>query len=235
MRVLDLGCGAGDVSFLVADSVGKTGSVVGVDHNPDIVEVATVRAEAMGCPNVSFKVGDIRDVIIDGDFDAVVGRFILMYSMEPVATLRSAVRFVRPGGVVAFHEVNVGASLWSYPRSALHQQLGYCVSEAFVRSGYDPATGSRLAEIFVAAGLAVPTMCTDALIGAGEEWTRRFAAAFGAGILRSVLPAILEYGVATERELDLDTFDERYLAEIVERRCVVQWFPLVGAWVHLPS
>lgn len=35
MRVLDMGCGAGDVTFVAADLVGPDGSVVGVDHSPD--------------------------------------------------------------------------------------------------------------------------------------------------------------------------------------------------------
>ena len=47
-----------------------------------------------------------------------------------------------------------------------------------------------------------------------------------------MLPAILEYGVATESELDLDTFDERYINEVVRQRSVVQWIPLVGAWAR---
>ena len=75
-----------------------------------------------------------------------------------------------------------------------------------------------------------PTDVYEPAIGAGDEWVRRLAAAFGAGILRSILPSILRFGVATEGELDLDTFDERYVSEVVSRASVVQWFPFVGAW-----
>ena len=84
------------------------------------------------------------------------------------------------------------------------------------------AMGTRLYEVFVAAGVESPKMCTNALIGTGEDWVRRFAAAFGAGILRSILPSILQFGVATESELDLDSFDERYVSEVVGRASVVQ-------------
>lgn len=90
--------------------------------------------------------------------------------------------------------------------------------------------GTRLHEVLIAAGVAPPQMCTDALIGAGDQWVRRFAAAFGAGILRSILPVIFEHGIATESELDLDTFDERYIDEVVRQDSVVQWLPFVGAW-----
>jgi SAM-dependent methyltransferase len=48
MRILDMGSGAGDVSFLVADLVGPTGSVVGVDVNPDVIRTASTRAQARG-------------------------------------------------------------------------------------------------------------------------------------------------------------------------------------------
>jgi 2-polyprenyl-3-methyl-5-hydroxy-6-metoxy-1,4-benzoquinol methylase len=230
LRVLDIGCGPGDVSFLAAELVGPAGSVVGVDGNPEVVRTAVRRAEASGLVQVSFIAGDIRDLALEGEFDALVGRLVLMYSADPSATLRSALHWVRPHGLVAFHEMNVGAPVWSEPVSPLHQLLGRCVSEAFARSGVEMAMGTRLHEVFVAARVASPRMCTDALIGAGDQWMERFAAAFGAGILRSLLPVILEHGIATESELGLDTFDERYIDEVVRQGSVVQWIPFVGAW-----
>lgn len=44
MKVLDVGSGAGDVAFLAARLVGATGSIVGVDHDPSVLEVARARA-----------------------------------------------------------------------------------------------------------------------------------------------------------------------------------------------
>src|SRR5207237_7979256 len=79
MRVLDVGCGAGDVAFLAAKLVGPAGSVIGVDKNPLILETARLRACAAGLSNVTFVAGDIRDVILDQDFDAAVGWCILLY------------------------------------------------------------------------------------------------------------------------------------------------------------
>ena len=230
MRVLDIGSGPGDVSFLAAELVGPTGSVVGVDPNPEVVRTAIRRAEASSLVHVSFKVGDIRDLALDQEFDAVVGRLVLMYSADPSATLRSALRYVRPHGLAAFHEMNLGAPVWSEPISPLHQLLARCVSEAFARSGVEMAMGTRLYEVLVAAGVTSPQMCTDALIGTGDQWIGRFAAAFGAGILHSLLPVILEHGIATESGLGLDTFDERYIGEVVRQGSVVQWIPFVGAW-----
>ncbi len=48
MRVLDVGCGAGDVSFLAAELVGPTGAVVGIDSNPGVLNLARQRRTRVG-------------------------------------------------------------------------------------------------------------------------------------------------------------------------------------------
>jgi ubiquinone/menaquinone biosynthesis C-methylase UbiE len=102
MKVLDVGSGAGDVALLAADLVGPSGTVIGVDPNPSILETARERVRAAGLSNVSFIAEDIRSVDLDHDFDAVVGRLVLMYLGEPEAVLRSLSGHLRPGGIVAF-------------------------------------------------------------------------------------------------------------------------------------
>lgn len=72
MRVLDVGSGMGDVALLAAELVGPTGSVVGVDTNPDALVAARRRAPE----NVNSVEGDIRHLELDGEFDAVVGRLV---------------------------------------------------------------------------------------------------------------------------------------------------------------
>ena len=61
MRVLDVGCGAGDVSFLVAGIVGSSGSVVGCDRSDDAIRAATARAKQAGMHNVTFHGRSGRD------------------------------------------------------------------------------------------------------------------------------------------------------------------------------
>jgi ubiquinone/menaquinone biosynthesis C-methylase UbiE len=59
---------------------------------------------AAGLRNVSFLNADVNNIVTDRPFDAVVGRFILMFLPDPVSVLRSVSRLVRPGGVLAFQE-----------------------------------------------------------------------------------------------------------------------------------
>lgn len=235
MEVLDIGCGPGDVTLLAADLVGTTGHVVGVDMNPAIVATARARAQAEGAKHVSFVHGDIRDVELHDSFDAVVGRFVLMYSADPVATLRAALRAVRADGIAAFHEANMGAGVVSYPISSMHQQLGRWCSETFARGGVEMAMGTKLHQVFVAAGLESPRLTMDTLIGGGREWLKRYVATFGASHLRSYMPQLLKYGIATEAEIGIDTFDERYLGELLGQETVIQSVQCVAAWARKRS
>ena len=99
MRVLDVGCGAGDVTFLVADLVGPSGRVVGLDRAAEALATARTRARQAGRDNVEFVQGDLSADALDvgnGPFDAVTGRAVLYVLKDPVATLRNVARSVRP-------------------------------------------------------------------------------------------------------------------------------------------
>lgn len=74
MRVLDTGCGAGDVTFVAADLVRPDGSVVGVDRSAEALARARLRAEQRGLTQVQFVEGDIHDPAPGGPFDAIVER-----------------------------------------------------------------------------------------------------------------------------------------------------------------
>lgn len=88
MRVLDVGCGAGDVSFLLARMVGPSGAVIGIDRSEEAVAMATARAQTMGLAQVSFSQRDIEGISLDRPVDAAVGRFVLMYCDDPSVSLR---------------------------------------------------------------------------------------------------------------------------------------------------
>ena len=100
MRVLDVGSGPGDVAFLAADLVGTKGEVVGVDRVPVALATARARAESLSLRHVSFREGDPGDMTFDRPFDAVVGRYVLMFQPDPAAMVRKLVAHLRPGGVI---------------------------------------------------------------------------------------------------------------------------------------
>jgi tRNA A58 N-methylase Trm61 len=98
MRVLDLGSGSGDLSFVAAEIVGPAGAVIGIERSPEAVATAQTRARHLGLANVDFAVGDIRGASADGIFDAIVGRLVLMYLPDPAAVLRTQITLLAQAG-----------------------------------------------------------------------------------------------------------------------------------------
>ena len=70
MRVLDVGSGFDDVTLLAARLVGDEGAVIGVEREATAATRAMERAAALGVRNVSFRIGDVRDIDPGGPFDA---------------------------------------------------------------------------------------------------------------------------------------------------------------------
>jgi ubiquinone/menaquinone biosynthesis C-methylase UbiE len=74
MKVLDVGCGPGDVSLIAADLVGETGSVLGIDSSLEPLRLAQSRVQEASLTQVSFLAGDLLRLTLDQEFDAIVGR-----------------------------------------------------------------------------------------------------------------------------------------------------------------
>lgn len=102
-RVLDVGCGAGDLSLAAAQATGAEGRVVGIDLSEPMLNTARHRASVAGLGNVSFVAGDAQTHALSGsEFDVVVSRFGVMFFADPVAAFTNLARALRPGGRLGF-------------------------------------------------------------------------------------------------------------------------------------
>jgi ubiquinone/menaquinone biosynthesis C-methylase UbiE len=230
MHVLDVGCGAGDVSVLAADLVGPSGSVLGIDMNPTILDIARERAAERGLAGVRFAEADLTDLHLDGEFDAIVGRYVLLYVPDPVQVVGALARLVRPGGVLAFYEFDFAPHV-AYADAdkvnPLARSMYHWFYDVLARSGAQPSMTAVLAGAFRAAGLQhqrfsfhVPMACAD----------DPDAFDYIADSVRSALPAMERFGVATAPELDVDTLAGRTREE-VERSGMPIWLSGgVAAW-----
>jgi SAM-dependent methyltransferase len=99
-RVLDIGCGLGDTTVELAELVGPSGHVHGVDVAPRMIEFAQDEAAEAGHPNVSYAVCDVETTPFDETFDYAFSRMGTMFFANPVAALRNVRQALVPGGLL---------------------------------------------------------------------------------------------------------------------------------------
>jgi SAM-dependent methyltransferase len=233
MRVLDVGCGPGEVSRLAAELVGETGQVLGIDGSADMVTMAQERLQSAGLSQVSFVAADLREVTLNERFDALVGRLILMHLSDPADVLCRLLRWVRPGGIVVFQEYDLSSVKDAfYPPSSLWEQTWRLSTLPFERAGGNIHAGMQLPSIFRAAGLPAPHMSYDAAIGADPDWP---GFELRAADVRMLMPLIAKYSLAPEEEIDIDTLAERLRDETIRTGGAARLPALVSAWAQVPA
>jgi SAM-dependent methyltransferase len=228
MRVLDIGCGVGDVSLIAGELVGSGGSVLGIDRAAGALPLAEARARRLGYDWVSFRDADLYAFEPDGKFDALVGRFILMHIPDPVGAIRRLSACLNPGAPVAFIELDIEAAGAIPDLPLLSTCIGW-IAATYRRVGAEPNMGSRLYATFRAAGLS-PALTGMTHIAPANDLA---VFAFAADTLTSLLPKMESYGVANAAEVDLDTLAARlHRAAVAGDHCI--FMPrLVGAWARV--
>jgi ubiquinone/menaquinone biosynthesis C-methylase UbiE len=230
MRVLDLGCGAGDVSMLAAELVGSSGAVIGIDRNPEVLNVARERSREAKLKQVEFKETSLEllaDVI---PFDAVVGRYVLLHQADPVAFLRAAAAQVRPGGILALHEIGYfGEVAETYSGTPLLRQVRKWLLEFFQSGLPHFDVGQRLVERFYMAELPQPRMFCELPVGGGSDST---ISDWMVETLETVLPQLVRTGVITE-EIDTEALKANIADEVQEARLQVVGPAQTCAWIRL--
>jgi ubiquinone/menaquinone biosynthesis C-methylase UbiE len=233
MRVLDVGCGPGDVSFLAARLVGPEGTVIGVDKSLEAIELARQRAAAIRHTNVHFLTQDLSDfeLVLDEAVDALIGRLVLQYFADPTLLLRHLLTCVKPGGLVAFQEVGVKDEVYSEPVCQVYETALQRIAQTFTRIGAEARAGHRLAQIFQEAGLPTPQMILHARVERGPDSPIYHLVA---QLTRVMLPLMQRTGVASAEEVGVETLAERMRAEALALDATLVYPALIGAWTRTP-
>lgn len=227
LRVLDIGCGHGEVTRLVRELVGERGEVVGVDRDAGPLAAARAAAQSRGEANVTFLQGDFAALPTGlPAFDAAVGRRVLMYQPDAVSAVRGLARGVRPGGLMVFQEHDATMTPASRVAMPLHARAQGWLWRTVEREGADIHMGFGLHTALTAAGLTVEHVRAEALLQLPEA-----RGPVGA-IVRAVLPRIVAQGVATAEEIDIDTLDERLDAERLATNTTYAADMMFGAWAR---
>lgn len=231
MRVLDIGCGVGDMSMLLAEAVGDTGSVVAFDREAVAIEVARARALAGGHRQIEFVIASNEAFPDRPAFDAVIGRYVLHHQSNPVAMVRRAAEAVRRGGIVAFHEPAGHIGGHTVPIVDLYVELERSLSSVFCNTLPHRDVGGRLIACFEEAGLPTPRLIWESIAGGHESPLWRLMAM----TYRSMLPQIAASQARAPADLgDPATLADRLVAEATAVRAQIVSKPQSCAWAIRP-
>jgi SAM-dependent methyltransferase len=234
MSVLDIGSGLGHVSQIAAEIVGPSGRVVGVERNEAAVTEARRRTSSEGfSDHVRFERADLDDFDTVEKYDALIGRFILMYQPDPAGTLRRLLPFVRPDGIVMIHELDFSDLDASFPVCEIWNKAFALPGKLLRAGGLHDNFGRQLVRIFLDAGLPWPDAESSTLTG-GKPGSAIFS--WLSSAVQSIAPQLATLGI----ELPADVPADEGLTAILEQ-AVLQSGSLVrgagqyGAWARVPG
>jgi len=154
MDVLDVGCGTGAVTRILAERV-SPGRVVGIDLSDERLSVAREIAEERGVTNVEYMQADVSALDLqERRFDLVYSRFLFQYlpGRAGLDTLAGMKRLVRPGGRVTVADLD-GNHLYRYPLDEEWEQVLRQLVHAIEETGFDAFVGRKLYSMFRKVGL----------------------------------------------------------------------------------
>ena len=102
-RIVDIGCGTGPTTLVLARAVAPTGRVLGCDLSPVLTDEAWRRARSAGVTNVRFESGDASTYAFEpGAADLLFSRFGVMFFGDPATAFRHLRGALKPGGRLVF-------------------------------------------------------------------------------------------------------------------------------------
>jgi SAM-dependent methyltransferase len=223
-RCLDLGCGPGGITALLAERVGATGRVVGLDADAVFLEHARKRS-----PRAEFVPGDAYATgLPGGSFDLVHMRFVASTAGGAETLLREAKRLARPGGTVALQEPDV-TTLNCHPPHPAWERLKAALIAAFAAVGADVHLGQRLFALVRHAGFddvqyrpfLIGVRSTDPMVD------------YLPATAESLRATILGRGIMAEAELDRALAECR--AHLARPDTVFTMYTVAQVWGRKPS
>jgi SAM-dependent methyltransferase len=201
MRVLDIGCGGGDVTQELARRVGPTGRVLGMDMDAVEIGIARKEAAALGASNVEYRAGNVLSDAIGEEFDAVYARFLLSHLAAPEQGLKKMITCLKPGGLVIVEDVDFSGHFCRPERQSFTDYVRWYEQSAR-RRGVDCQIGPRLPAMLADTGLKVlgaRAVNPAAIDGPIKQ--------MGAATLAAIADSVVQEGLATRDTVEATLAD----------------------------
>lgn len=225
MSCLDVGSGPGSVMRLMADRVGPSGKVTGLEIDGKLGAQALADLKAQGGAEFAVLEANVleADTVTGAPFDLTYCRLFLMHMQEPVAALEKMLSWTKPGGVVAAQEFDFGA-IAVEPLCPAMSEFNRLFEGVFRGHGRNLRAGRQLPAQFEAAGIGTPdsTLAEVKYIPLGDM------AAMLIGVYQGLFASAVELGIADRARA------EAFKSDITEAAADGRYYCLtpilIGAW-----
>lgn len=194
-RCLDLGCGGGEVTFELARLAGPAGHVVGLDMDEIKLDLARNAAQERGIANVEFRAGNVNQWSDPAAYDLVYSRFLLQHLSQPREVVKRMWAAVRPGGRLVIEDADFDG-LFCWPPNEGFSFYARMYPHVLELRGGDPASGRKLYDYFLDAGIPSPQVRLAQGFGSAGD-TKMLALA----TLEATAEPIVAAGLASEDEV----------------------------------
>lgn len=175
MSVLDVGCGSGVITAGIAQAVGPTGTVVGVDVNEELL--AQAAAKHSGQQNLSFESANVHRLSYRDAFDVVTAARVLQWLGDPMSALAGMVAAVKPGGRIVVLDYSHAKAHWEPEPPVAFTRFYDAFLDWRADAGMDNAIADHLGAMFSDVGLLnVEVTDESELTGRGDpDFDRRMS------------------------------------------------------------
>src|ERR687890_1707485 len=197
MSCIDIGCGSGSVTRLMAKMVGETGRVVGVDIDNRYLQYCNRSITSR--QNVEFIHDDICESKLDWEerFDIVYSRFMFHHLADRREAVRSMKRLAKKDGTIMIQDLDHAPGSWlCYPENKAYNTLRKVYVALIKKGGGDPLAGRKLYKLLIDESFSANVECYSPCILMGQEPY----SSLGWQLAESIKPQILEHGLQSEQE-----------------------------------
>lgn len=194
-KVIDVGCGPGTDTIPMANLVGSTGYVAGVDYDPEMITEADAYAEKSGVSGwVEHKQADATSLPFEeGKFDGCRSERLFQHIHDPVLTLNEMTRVTKQDGWVVALDTDWCSGSIDTPEIEIERKLVKFNADQMVQNGY---AGRELYRLFIKQGLK------DIICEIYPIKTTNYAFARQMWVLDRLEAEALEKGIVTRIELE---------------------------------
>ncbi len=178
-HVLDVGCGPGYASFDLAQIVGHSGRVLGVDESATFVAHLNQQAQVRGLTHCSAIPGDVQaldDVLArayggaaSASFDLAYARWVLCFVPDPEAVVEGVAAALKPGARLCVNDYFNYASMSMAPRRASHDRAVAATVKSWTARGGDPDVFGGLPRLLVKNGFRVDHLGVHQRLARGKD------------------------------------------------------------------